>query len=175
MKLTRRYTQPGIDPLDQIAYEKRRSMITNTDGSVVFEAKDIEVPRAWSQLATDIVVSKYFRRAGVPGETGRETSVRQVIHRIVHSIRTHGEEHGYFDGPADAETFEAELSHILATRSAPSTRPSGSIAACGTSTAWSPAAATTPGISTPRKSARSTNNYTGRNARPASSSPAKTT
>lgn len=114
MKLTRRYTQPGIDPLDQIAYEKRRSMITNTDGSVVFEAKDIEVPRAWSQLATDIVVSKYFRRAGVPGETGRETSVRQVIHRIVHSIRTHGEEHGYFDGPADAETFEAELSHILA-------------------------------------------------------------
>ncbi|MCE5231007.1 vitamin B12-dependent ribonucleotide reductase [bacterium] len=114
MKLTRRFTQPGINPLDQVVFEKRRSMITNPDGSVVFEAKDAEVPRGWSQLATDIVVSKYFRRAGVPGEAGRETSVRQVIHRIMHSIRTHGEQMGYFDGPEDAEAFEAELSHVLA-------------------------------------------------------------
>ncbi|MEN6625708.1 MAG: vitamin B12-dependent ribonucleotide reductase [Candidatus Sumerlaeia bacterium] len=114
MKLNRRFTQPGINPLDEVAFEKRRSMITNPDGSVVFEAKDAEVPRGWSQLATDIVVSKYFRRAGVPGESGRETSVRQVIHRIVHSIRGQGEQMGYFDGPADAEAFEAELDYILA-------------------------------------------------------------
>lgn len=112
MKFVRRYTQPGVNPLDQVEYERRRSMISNPDGSVVFEAKDAEVPKFWSQLATDIVVSKYFRRAGVPTPEGRETSVRQVIHRIVHTIRLAGEAMGgYFDSVEDADAFEAELMH----------------------------------------------------------------
>jgi ribonucleoside-diphosphate reductase alpha chain len=117
MQLDRRYTKPGTDPLDAVEYEKRRSVITNPDGSVVFEAKDVDVPRDWSQLATDIVVSKYFRRAGVPTPEGRESGVRQVVHRISHSIRRAGEQlGGYFASPADADAFEAELSHLLVTQ-----------------------------------------------------------
>ena len=79
MKLQRHYTSPGENPLDKVVYEKRPSIIANPDGSVVFETKDAEVPKGWSQLATDIIVSKYFRRAGVPTEAGRETSARQVV------------------------------------------------------------------------------------------------
>ena len=114
MKLTRKFTQPGVNPLDQVEYEKRRSVITNPDGSIVFEARDVEVPRDWSQLATDIVVSKYFRRAGVPGPEGRETSVRQVANRITHAIRLAGERlGGYFHSSEDADAFQDELNHIL--------------------------------------------------------------
>ncbi len=114
MKLNRLFTQPEIDPLDQITYDKRRSVITNPDGSIVFEARDAEIPKGWSQLATDILVSKYFRRAGLATAPGRETSARQVFHRIIHSIRGWGESKGYFDSTADADTFEAELKHVLA-------------------------------------------------------------
>jgi ribonucleoside-diphosphate reductase alpha chain len=114
MKLTRRYTDPSKHPLDHIEYEKRRSVITNSDGSIVFEATDVAVPRNWSQLSTDIVVSKYFRKAGVPTDSGREESVRQVVHRVAHTIRHAGDElGGYFDSDTDADAFEAELSHIL--------------------------------------------------------------
>ncbi|HHX27976.1 MAG TPA: adenosylcobalamin-dependent ribonucleoside-diphosphate reductase, partial [Firmicutes bacterium] len=114
MIIHRRFTDPAINPLDAVEYEKRRSVITNPDGSVVFEARDIEVPKGWSQLATDIVVSKYFRRAGVPTPEGRETSVRQVVHRIAHTIRTAGEQMGgYFSTTEDADAFEAELAHML--------------------------------------------------------------
>jgi ribonucleoside-diphosphate reductase alpha chain len=75
--------------------------------------EEVEVPRSWSQLATDIVVSKYFRKAGVP-QTGRETSVRQVVTRVARTIREAGEKlGGYFERPEDAETFEAELSALL--------------------------------------------------------------
>ena len=62
-------------------------MIANPDGSVVFQMDDVEVPASWSQLATDIVVSKYFRKAGLPGKPGHETSVRQVVTRLAHTIR----------------------------------------------------------------------------------------
>ena len=114
MKLTRRFTAAGIDPLDQVEYEKRASVITNPDGSVVFEAKEAEVPKGWSQLATDILISKYFRKAGVPCETGRETSARQVVHRVVHTIAEAGRRlGGYFDGEDDAQAFEAELAYML--------------------------------------------------------------
>ncbi|MFQ5720235.1 MAG: vitamin B12-dependent ribonucleotide reductase, partial [Acidobacteriota bacterium] len=117
MRVSRRLTDPAVHPLDQIEYEKRSSVITNPDGSVVFEMKDVEVPVDWSQLATDIVVSKYFRKAGVPG-TGRETSVRQVITRISRTIREAGETLGdYFDGEEDAEAFEAELAALLVSQS----------------------------------------------------------
>ena len=66
MKITRRFTKPGADPFASVEYETRTSRITNPDGSIVFEMNDAEIPRAWSQLATDIMVSKYFRKAGVP-------------------------------------------------------------------------------------------------------------
>src|ERR1044071_4250171 len=66
MKISRRFTKQGQDALSSVEYEKRTSRITNPDGSVVFEMHDAEVPRGWSQLATDIMVSKYFRKTGVP-------------------------------------------------------------------------------------------------------------
>ena len=116
LKLERRYTKPQTDPLDAVTYEKRSSTISNTDGSVVFKMDNAEIPKSWSQLATDIVVSKYFRKAGVPG-SGGEVSVRQVVHRIAGAIRKAGEDFGgYFRTVEDAETFEAELAHILVTQ-----------------------------------------------------------
>lgn len=116
LPIKRRYTRPAVSPFDEIEWEKRRSVITDEKGQVIFEADDCEVPRSWSQLATDIVVSKYFRKAGVP-QTGCEKSVRQVIHRIAHTIRRAGEEMGgYFPSEEDAETFEAELTHLLVTQ-----------------------------------------------------------
>src|SRR5262245_37683095 len=114
LRVHRRHTRPGIDPLDEIKWEKRRTVITNPDGSVVFQLDDVEVPAGWSQLATDIVVSKYFRKAGVPGTPGHETSVRQVVRRIARTVRRDGEaQGGYFATPEDADTFEAELAHLL--------------------------------------------------------------
>src|SRR5437867_7055084 len=113
LRVPRHFTRPGANPLDQVRWEKRRTVITNPDGSVVFQMDDVEVPAEWSQLATDIVVSKYFRKAGVPG-TGHEVSVRQVVQRLAHTIRSWGEaQRVYFVGPEDAEAFEAELAHML--------------------------------------------------------------
>src|SRR3954471_22148747 len=66
MKITRRFTKPGQDVFSSVEFERRTSRIANPDGSVVFEMTDAEVPKSWSQLATDIMVSKYFRKAGVP-------------------------------------------------------------------------------------------------------------
>jgi ribonucleoside-diphosphate reductase alpha chain len=109
----RRFTRPGVDPLGEIKYARRNSIITNPDGSVVFRMEDAEVPEAWSQLATDILVSKYFRKRGVPG-AGHESSVRQVVRRIAKTMRDAGEgAGGYFATKEDAEAFEAELSYML--------------------------------------------------------------
>ncbi len=114
LRVPRRHTRPGIDPLDEVRWEKRRTVIANPDGSVVFQMDDVEVPAGWSQLATDIVVSKYFRKAGVPGARGHEASVRQVVRRIARTIRRDGEaQGGYFATPEDADAFEAELSYLL--------------------------------------------------------------
>ena len=114
LRISRRYTQAGIDPFDTIRWDKRKTVISNPDGSVVFQMDDVEVPADWSQLATDIVVSKYFRKAGLPGTPGHETSVRQVVHRISHSVRWWGEKTGgYFASSEDADAFEAELKHML--------------------------------------------------------------
>ncbi len=113
--IERRFTSPGVDPLDGVVWERRTSVINNTDGSVVFKMEGAEVPAGWSQLATDIVVSKYFRKAGLHGkkELG-ETSVRQVVYRLAHTIREAGENMGgYFATKRDADTFEAELSFLL--------------------------------------------------------------
>jgi ribonucleoside-diphosphate reductase alpha chain len=113
LHVPRRFTTAGIDPLDQVRWDRRRTVIANPDGSVVFQMNDVEVPAEWTQLATDIVVSKYFRKAGVPG-TGHEVSVRQVVHRIAHTLRVAGEQQpGTFAGPEDADAFEAELAYML--------------------------------------------------------------
>jgi len=111
----RRFTTRGADPLDQVTWERRSSVITNPDGSVVFKMEGAEIPAGWSQLATDIVVSKYFRKAGLHGkkELG-ETSVRQVVHRLARTIREAGERFGgYFASTKEADAFEAELSYLL--------------------------------------------------------------
>ncbi len=128
LSVQRVFTTPGSDPLNEVTYAKRTSRITNTDGSVVFEMEGAEVPKDWSQVATDIVVSKYFRKAGVPqydelgnvikdenGEivTGPERSVKQVIRRLAGCWRHWGQQHGYFATPQDAQTFEDELSYML--------------------------------------------------------------
>ena len=114
LRVPRRFTRPGVNPLDEIAWEKRRTVIANPDGSIVFQMDDVEVPATWSQLATDIVVSKYFRKAGLPGKPGHETSVRQVVHRIARTFRTSGEQQGgYFASLEDADAFEAELAWML--------------------------------------------------------------
>ena len=114
LRVPRHFTRAGVNPLDEVTWDKRRTVIANPDGSVVFQMDAVEVPATWSQLATDIVVSKYFRKAGLPGTPGHETSVRQVVQRLAHTIRVSGESQGgYFATPEDAEAFEAELSHML--------------------------------------------------------------
>lgn len=128
MKISRRFTNPDQNVFDQIEWTTRSSRITNLDGSVVFEMKQAEVPASWSQLSTDIMVSKYFRKAGVPqfddnGEqlfddngkpvTGPEKSARQVVHRLAGCWKAWGEEHGYFDSPDDAQAFYDELCYML--------------------------------------------------------------
>ena len=128
MKISRRFTNTDRDVYDSIEWTTRTSKITNADGSVVFEMNDAEIPASWSQLATDIVVSKYFRKAGVPqsnpdgtpmlddaGNTvlGPERSVRQVVSRLSRCWRHWGERYGYFSTTEDADAFEAELAHML--------------------------------------------------------------
>ncbi len=115
LTVARRYTRAGTDPLDEITYERRSSVITNPDGSIVFKMEGAEIPASWSQLATDIVISKYFRKAGLYGDKNQgEKSVRQVVYRIAHTIRDAAESFGgYFASKAEAEAFEAELSFLL--------------------------------------------------------------
>ena len=115
LKFDRVMSAPGADALEDVRMEKRTSVINNTDGSVVFKLEGAEIPADWSQLATDIVVSKYFRKAGLFGDKSQgETSVRQVVYRIAHTIREAGERFGgYFLSGDDAENFEAELSYFL--------------------------------------------------------------
>ena len=117
LSIGRSFTTPGSDPLEEVAYERRTSRIKNPDGSVVFEMEGAEIPAAWSQMATDIMVSKYFRRAGTPQVdqqgnllhdadgnvvTGPERSVRQVIRRLAGCWRHWGQQEGYFETAQDA-------------------------------------------------------------------------
>ncbi len=115
LTIQRLHTKPEIHPFDQIEWTQRSATITNERGEVIFAQEDVTVPREWSQLATDIAVSKYFRKSGVP-ETGYETSVKQLVHRVAHTIRCAGEEDGYFATAEDAEAFEAELAYLLVTQ-----------------------------------------------------------
>ena len=137
LKVTRKYTSKG-DPYKGIVWEKRTSKIANPDGSVVFEMENVEIPSTWSQVATDIMVSKYFRKAGVPqvddegntlkdenGDTilGSETSSRQVFDRLAETWRHWGETTGYFATKDDAQAFEDELKYMLATQMAAPNSP----------------------------------------------------
>ena len=85
LKFPRKYTREDVKVFDLFEYDYRTSVIRNPSGEVVFEMNNVEVPKQWSQIATDILAQKYFRKAGVPqpdGSTGRETSVKQVAHRM---------------------------------------------------------------------------------------------
>ncbi|MBZ0101525.1 MAG: vitamin B12-dependent ribonucleotide reductase, partial [Thermoanaerobaculia bacterium] len=107
----RYFTRPGIDPFDAVEWEQRDAVIGNEKGEKVFEQKGVEVPKFWSQTATNVVVSKYFR--GHLGTPGRERSVRQLIGRVVDTMTAWGRTGGYFAADEDARTFHAELKHIL--------------------------------------------------------------
>jgi ribonucleoside-diphosphate reductase alpha chain len=119
LHIERRFTKAGEDPYKGLEWTTRKSVIKEPDGTVVFQVDRCEVPKEWSQLATDIIVSKYFRKAGVPqpdGSLGSETSAAQVVHRISSSIRSWGATHGYFATPEDADAFESELKFMLITQ-----------------------------------------------------------
>ena len=109
--LERFFTTAGVDPYSQVEWDLRSAVISGEDGRVVFEQKDVEVPRAWSQTATNVVVSKYFR--GPLGTPRRETSVRQLISRVVDTISGWGDKQGYFADADARETFHAELKYLL--------------------------------------------------------------
>ena len=128
MKIARLFTKAGKSVYDLFEYTLRSSVLRNPDGSVVFEMHDIEVPSNWSQMATDILAQKYFRKAGVPqfdsegnqlfneaGEPllGPEKSARQVVHRMAGCWRHWGEEHGYFSSEDDAQAFYDEVAYML--------------------------------------------------------------
>jgi ribonucleoside-diphosphate reductase alpha chain len=111
IEMQRFFTKPGVDVYDTCEWEMRSAAITNESGGIVFEQKDVEMPKFWSQMATNVVVSKYFR--GHIGSPDRETSVRQLIGRVVRTITGWGREGGYFASEADGDTFRDELTHIL--------------------------------------------------------------
>ncbi|HLC70937.1 MAG TPA: vitamin B12-dependent ribonucleotide reductase, partial [Candidatus Nanoarchaeia archaeon] len=128
LQIPRYYTREGINPATMFTYEKRTSTIKNPDGSTVFTMEDVEVPLFWSQVATDILAQKYFRKAGVPlrnerdellldenGKiiTGRETSIKQVAHRIAGCWRSWGEKYGYFASAQDAQIFYEEMVYMI--------------------------------------------------------------
>src|SRR5579871_1723245 len=94
LSVRRFFTTPGVDPADEVAWEHRTAGISGEDGKAVFEQKEIEVPKAWSMLATNVVASKYFR--GVPGTPEREKSVRGLVARVVDTLTRWGVDGGYF-------------------------------------------------------------------------------
>ena len=129
MPIERRFTQPGTSAYHNIQWQTRQSKITNPDGSTVFEMRNAEIPSTWSQVASDIIISKYFRKAGVPqtghagqlatdhnGDTvlGAEKSAKAVFDRLAETWRHWGEQYGYFATAEDAQTFEDELKYMLA-------------------------------------------------------------
>ena len=116
LQFRRRFTKEGVNVFDQFEYDYRSSIIRNPSGEVVFEMTNVEVPKSWSQIATDILAQKYFRKAGVPqpdGSTGKETSVKQVAHRMANCWRVWGERYNYFSSSKDAQVFYEELVYCI--------------------------------------------------------------
>ena len=138
MKIARQFTKAGVDVYSTIKWDTRTSRISHTDGSVVFEMKDAEIPADWTQFATDIVVSKYFRKAGVPQvnadgtpildekgkpETGPEKSVRQVVHRLAGCWTTGANSTVTSTVREDAQAFYDEMAYMLLTQMAAPNSP----------------------------------------------------
>ena len=128
MKIPRRFTTSGTSPYQMFRYTVRESVLRNQSGKEIFRMDHVEVPEAWSQVASDILAQKYFRKAGVPltdeggapilnedgtPRTGSETSVRQVVHRLAGCWRWWGEKYGYFDTAEDAQAFYDEIAYML--------------------------------------------------------------
>src|SRR6187399_2845580 len=111
LEFPRYFTRPGVDPFDEVEWEVRSAVIGNEKGKVVFEQRDVEIPKFWSQQATNIVVSKYFR--GQMGAPDREHSVKQLIGRVVDTITRWGKEQNYFSSPEALQSFSHELKHLL--------------------------------------------------------------
>jgi ribonucleoside-diphosphate reductase alpha chain len=107
----RLFTKPGVSPYDELEWEFRTAQITDAHGNVIFEQKEVEIPKDWSMTATNIVASKYLH--GKIGTPERETGVRQLVTRVAETIRDWGMSQGYFKTPEDGATFHDELAHIL--------------------------------------------------------------
>ncbi|MBK8786407.1 MAG: vitamin B12-dependent ribonucleotide reductase [Chitinophagaceae bacterium] len=116
LQFSRQFTNDEVSPFDMFEYDYRTSVIKNPTGEIVFQMDNVEVPKQWSQIATDILAQKYFRKAGVPkedGTTGRETTVKQVAHRMAHCWRVWGERYDYFATANDAQIFYDELVYSI--------------------------------------------------------------
>ena len=116
LQFSRRFTKEGVSPYGMFEYDYRTSVIKNPTGEVIFQMDNVEVPKQWSQIATDILAQKYFRKAGVPqadGSMGRETTAKQVAHRMAHCWRVWGERYGYFATAEDALIFYDELVYSI--------------------------------------------------------------
>ena len=116
LQFSRQFTKEGVSPYDMFEYDYRTSVIKNPSGEVVFQMDNVEVPKQWSQIATDILAQKYFRKAGVPqadGTTGRETTIKQVAHRMAYCWRVWGERYNYFATENDAQVFYDELAYSI--------------------------------------------------------------
>ena len=116
LAFSRLFTKENVSPFDQFEYDYRDSVIKNPNGEKMFEMTNVEVPKQWSQIATDILAQKYFRKAGVPqpdGSLGRETTVKQVAHRMANCWRVWGERYGYFETEKDAQVFYEELVYSI--------------------------------------------------------------
>src|SRR6266550_2101519 len=111
LQFRRRFTKPGVSPYNEIEWELRTAQITDSQGTVIFEQKDVEVPKDWSMTATNIVASKYLH--GTLGTAERETGVRQLVGRVAETIRDWGLAQGYFKTAEDAATFHDELVFLL--------------------------------------------------------------
>jgi len=111
LSFRRLFTKPGVSPYDELEWELRTAAITDAQGNVIFEQKDVEVPKDWSMTATNIVASKYLH--GKIGTPERETGVRQLVARVAETIRDWGHAQGYFKTTEDSATFHDELVHIL--------------------------------------------------------------
>ena len=111
LRIERHFTTRGVDPFDEVAWGRRTASIADESGEMVFEQQDVEIPDFWSQTATNVVVSKYFR--GPLGTPERETSARQLITRVVGTITGWGEKGGYFTSEEESQTFADELTYLM--------------------------------------------------------------
>jgi len=111
LSFRRLFTKPGVSPYSEVEWELRNAQITDSQGGMIFEQKNVEVPKDWSMTATNIVASKYLH--GPIGTDERETGVRQLVARVAETIRDWGMKDGYFRSSEDAATFHDELVHLL--------------------------------------------------------------